>query len=128
LADALAKAGIEIWIDREEIDPLDDFPARIRNGLARSHALLAWYSPEYAQSSYCQKELTAAWICTQRLTRDVLSRILVLDPDEGVGKCGVLDVREHGRQSKASKESIWPRCHRPIGNCYGVARDFGHAA
>jgi hypothetical protein len=59
-ADALAQAGVDVWIDKEGIDPLDDFPARIRDGLARSHALLAWYSPEYAQSSYCQKELTAA--------------------------------------------------------------------
>jgi hypothetical protein len=62
LADALAQAGIDLWINREEIDPLDDFPARIRDGLVRSHALFAWYSPEYAQSSYCQKEFTAAWI------------------------------------------------------------------
>jgi hypothetical protein len=26
LADALAQAGLDIWIDREEIDPLDDSP------------------------------------------------------------------------------------------------------
>ena len=96
LADALAQAGIEIWIDREEIDPLDDFPARIRDGLARSHALLAWYSPEYAQSSYCQKELTAAWICTQRLIRDALARILIVNPEEGVVHIAVGDV---GRQN-----------------------------
>ena len=96
LADALAQAGIDIWIDREEIDPLDDFPARIRDGLARSHALLAWYSPEYAQSSYCQKELTAAWICTQRLTRDALSRILIVNPEEGVAHIALGDV---GRQN-----------------------------
>ncbi|MGH8585986.1 MAG: tetratricopeptide repeat protein, partial [Gammaproteobacteria bacterium] len=96
LADALAKTGIDIWIDREEIDPLDDFPARIRDGLARSHALLAWYSPEYAHSSYCQKELTAAWICTPRLTRDALSRILIVNPEEGVAHIALGDV---GRQN-----------------------------
>ena len=70
-AEALTAAGIEVWIDREEIDPLDDFPARIREGIAQCQSLLAWYSPEYAQSTYCQKELTAAWICSQRLTRNV---------------------------------------------------------
>ena len=91
-ADALAAAGIDVWIDREEIEPLDDFPARIREGLARSHALLAWYSPEYAQSSYCQKELTAAWICSQRLTRDVLSRIFILNPEETVTHIALGDV------------------------------------
>ncbi|MFZ4701714.1 MAG: tetratricopeptide repeat protein, partial [Candidatus Methylumidiphilus sp.] len=92
LADAMAEAGIDIWIDCEAIDPLDDFPDRIRDGLANSHVLLAWYSPEYAQSSYCQKELTAAWICTQRLTSDVLSRIIIVNPEEGVTHIALGDV------------------------------------
>jgi hypothetical protein len=92
LADALAQAGVDVWIDKEGIDPLDDFPARIRDGLARSHALLAWYSPEYAQSSYCQKELTAAWISAGRLTRDVLSRILILNPEDSVDHIALGDV------------------------------------
>ena len=38
--EALTAAGVEVWIDREEIDPLDDFPARIREGLARVRARL----------------------------------------------------------------------------------------
>src|SRR5215469_566972 len=91
-AEALSAAGIAVWIDREEIDPLDDFPARIREGIARCHALLAWYSPEYAQSTYCQKELTAAWICAQRLTRNVLSRILIVNPEDNVAHIALGDV------------------------------------
>ena len=90
--EALTAAGVEVWVDREEIDPLDDFPARIREGLARCHALLAWYSPAFAQSSYCQKELTAAWICAQRLTRNVLSRILVINPADNVAHVALGDV------------------------------------
>src|SRR5690349_19206672 len=96
LAEALEQAGIEIWIDCEEIEPLGDFPAHIGDGLARCHALVAWYSPEDAQSSYCQKELTAGWICAQRLTRDVLSRILVLCPQDDVTHIALGDV---GRQT-----------------------------
>jgi len=95
-ADALTAAGVEVWIDREEIAALDDSPARIRDGLAHCHALLAWYSPECAQSSYCQKELTAAWICAQRPTRDVLSRILVVNPEMSVAHIALGDV---GRQN-----------------------------
>ena len=91
-AEALTAAGIEVWIDREEIDPLDDFPARIREGIAQCHALLAWYSPEYAQSTYCQKELTAAWMCAQRLTRNVLSRILIVNPEDSVAHIALGDV------------------------------------
>ncbi len=107
LADCLAQAGIDLWIDREEIDPLDDFPTRIRDGMARSHALLAWYSLEYAQSSYCQKELTAAWICSQRLTRDALSRILIVNSEEGVAHIALGDV---GRQNylAAPKGTVSP--------------------
>ena len=95
-AEALTAAGIEVWIDREEIDPLDDFPARIREGIAKCQAFLAWYSPEYSQSTYCQKELTAAWICAQRLTRNVLSRILIVNPKDGVAHIALGDV---GKQS-----------------------------
>jgi tetratricopeptide (TPR) repeat protein len=93
-AETLSAAGIEVWIDREEIDPLDDFPARIREGIAQCHALLAWYSPEYAQSTYCQKELTAAWICAQRLTRNVLSRILIVNPEDSVEHIALGDVEK----------------------------------
>jgi hypothetical protein len=39
-AEALTAAGIAVWIDREEIDPFDDFPERISDGLARSFTRL----------------------------------------------------------------------------------------
>ena len=92
LAEALEKAGIKVWIDRDEIEPLGDFPERIRDGLPSSHALLAWYSAQYAQSSYCQKEPTAAWIYAHRLTRNVLSRIFVLNPEESVAHIALGDI------------------------------------
>ncbi|HBA73269.1 MAG: hypothetical protein A2X82_09160 [Geobacteraceae bacterium GWC2_55_20] len=124
-AEALTKAGVDIWIDREEIDPLNDFPARIRDGLARSHALLAWYSPEYAQSSYCQKELIAAWICTQRLTRDVLSRILILNPLENVAHIALGDVERQNYLSAPKDETTQNTCIRLLGERLAdLADDF----
>jgi hypothetical protein len=95
-AKALTSAGIEVWIDCEEINPFDDFPARIREGIAQCHALLVWYSSEYARSTYCQEELTAAWICAQRLTRNVLSRILIVNPEDNVGH---IALGELGREN-----------------------------
>ena len=91
-AETLTDAGIQIWIDREEIAPLDDFPARIRDGLAQCQALLAWYSPEYPRSTYCQKELIAAWMCAQGLTRDILSRVFVVNPGGDVSHICLGDV------------------------------------
>jgi TIR domain len=125
-ADALTQAGIEVWIDREEIDGLDDFPERILDGLGHSHALLAWYSSEYAQSSFCQKELTAAWICAQRLSHTVLSRILVVNPEASIAHIALGDV---GRQNylAAPKDALsQAACIQAICNkLTGLSDDFG---
>jgi hypothetical protein len=106
-AEALRAAGVEPWIDREEIDPLDDFPARIRDGLAQCCALLAWYSPEYAESSYCQKELTAAWICTQGLSRNILSRILIANTEESIAHIALGDIARQNYISVCSRDLSW---------------------
>ena len=124
-ADALVEAGVDVWIDKEGIDPLEDFPARIRDGLARSHALLAWYSPEYAQSSYCQKELTAAWICAGRLTRDVLSRIFILNPQEGVDHIALGDVERENYLTAPDDASALAVCVGTIRKrLEGLVHDF----
>jgi hypothetical protein len=130
-AEALTAAGVEVWIDREEIDPLDNFPARIRDGLAQCHALLAWYSPDYAQSSYCQKELIAAWICAQRLTRNILSRILVVNPEEDVAHIALGDVGKQNYLAVPRGSSPWAPAIRSIQNRladlsgdFSVVREF----
>ena len=125
-AKALANMGIRIWLDREEIEPLDDFPARIRDGLASSQALLAWYSPEYAQSKYCQKELTAAWICAQRLTRNVLSRILIVNPEESVAHIALGDVGRQNYLAAPKDEASQAVCIQSIHDLLaGLSEDFG---
>ena len=124
-ADALAQAGADVWIDKEDIDPLEDFPARIRDGLARSHALLAWYSPEYAHSTYCQKELTAACICARRLTRDVLSRIFILNPQEGVDHIALGDVGRENYLAAPGDPATLADCVRAIREkLVGLSGDF----
>lgn len=90
--DALRRADVSVWIDLQDIDPLDEFPSRIRDGIAGAHALLAWYSKEYAQSTYCQRELTAAWIAAAGLTRHVASRILIVNPETDVQHIALGDL------------------------------------
>jgi tetratricopeptide (TPR) repeat protein len=112
--EALISAGIKVWIDREEIDPFDDFPERIRDGLAQCHALLAWYSPEYAQSSYCQKELTAAWICAQRLSRNAMSRLRVVNPEANVRHIALGDIGSQNYLAVPTDQTSQAICIRSI--------------
>ena len=80
LADALVASGIRVWIDQREIADFDSITDDIRRGIARSKALLAWYSAEYPKSRPCQQELTAAFIAAQRLG-DPRRRVLVVNPE-----------------------------------------------
>ena len=92
LAEALVRVGVQVWIDRDSIDPLGDVPARIREGLAGPHALLAWYSNDYAQSGSCRKESIAAWIAAHQQSKGVLSRILIVNPERSLAHIALGDL------------------------------------
>jgi TIR domain-containing protein/tetratricopeptide repeat protein len=80
---ALAQAGVGVWLDQADIDPLADFPARIRAGIAASHAMLVWWSADYADSDICLQELRLAWQHARRHSSDVARRVWVLNPEPG---------------------------------------------
>lgn len=127
-ADALQQAGVQIWLDREAINPLDDFPERIRDGLSRCHALLAWYSETYATSAYCQKELTAAWIASASLTRDVTSRVFIVNPLSGLSHIALGDVGRQNYLSAPTDEESESACVQAIRDrLAGLAGDFSAA-
>jgi hypothetical protein len=66
LIDALKSRGLSVWFDQNDIDEFAPITDEIRNGLANSKVLLAWYSLDYPKSRPCQMELTAAFIAAQR--------------------------------------------------------------
>ena len=72
---ALEAAGIDVWLDLEDIDPLADFPVRIREGIDASHAMLVWWSSDYAESDICLQELLHAWQHARRHASDVARRV-----------------------------------------------------
>ncbi len=82
---ALAAADIDVWLDLEDIDPLADFPDRIREGIDTSHAMLVWWSSDYAESDICLQELRRAWQHARRRSSDVARRVWVLNPETGGG-------------------------------------------
>eukprot|EP01018_Ginkgo_biloba_P003545 Gb_26063 [translate_table: standard] len=55
--DLLDRCGVPAFLDREELETGDDFPAAIRNAISSSTVHIAIFSPRYAESSWCLREL-----------------------------------------------------------------------
>jgi hypothetical protein len=81
VAEALRGSGLHIWIDEARIEDFKSIQSSIENGLAKSKALLAWYSDRYPRSRACQWELTAAFLATLQ-EGDVRRRILLVNPED----------------------------------------------
>jgi len=82
LADALTKAGLRVWFDAAEIKDFASITRAVTEGLAKSKALLAYYSKTYPLRRACQWELTAAYLAAQR-DGDPRRRVLVINPEKG---------------------------------------------
>ena len=80
LAKALSALSLRVWVDQREIGDFESITDEIRKGIARSKALVAWYSADYPKSRPCQQELTAAFIAAQRLG-DPRERVFVINPE-----------------------------------------------
>ena len=81
LVEALRAEGVSPWLDQSEIGEFAPITDAIREGLAESRALLAWYSADYPKSRPCQMELTAAFLAAQR-EGDLRRRVLIVNPEE----------------------------------------------
>jgi hypothetical protein len=66
LVGELEARGLAVYLDRAEILDFEGITGSIERGLARSKALLAYYSLLYPTRRPCQWELTAAFIAAQR--------------------------------------------------------------
>jgi HEAT repeat protein len=53
----LKNAGVNLWMDRFDIHPGDDWRRGIQHALTRSAALIPVLSPAYLASTYCRHEL-----------------------------------------------------------------------
>jgi tetratricopeptide (TPR) repeat protein len=80
LVDALMSKDLRVWFDQHEVKDFVPITDEIRKGLARSKALLAWYSVDYPKSRPCQTELLAAFLGAQRLG-DPRTRIWIVNPE-----------------------------------------------
>lgn len=60
LAADLKNAGINLWMDRLDLRPGDDWPSAIEKALNECAAMISVLSPDYIKSRYCKRELTRA--------------------------------------------------------------------
>jgi tetratricopeptide (TPR) repeat protein len=81
VVEVLTNAGVDCFFDIDDIDPLADFPERIREGIDASHAALIWCSSDYGESDHCLAEFVRAWQHARRRSSDVGRRVWVLNPE-----------------------------------------------
>ena len=61
VAKRLRKDGLRVWLDDWEIQPGDNIPARIEEGLEHSHVLVLCMSANAFGSGWAQLEASAFW-------------------------------------------------------------------
>lgn len=83
LFSALARAGIRVWRDESDLSDFDPITPAIRNAIAGSKALIAFYSADYSLSRACFEELSIAWLAAQQSGELPYSRVLVVNPETG---------------------------------------------
>ena len=93
LVDALGDRGVSVWLDQHAIGEFAPITTEIRQGLAHSKALLAWYSTAYPQSRPCQMELAAAFLAAQR-EGDPRRRVLVINPELSAVHIEPIELRD----------------------------------
>ncbi len=93
IADALTAAGLRVWFDANEIDDFAGITRAVTEGLAKSKALLAYYSATYPLRRACQWELTAAFLAAQT-EGDPRRRVLVINPEGGADHIHPIELRD----------------------------------
>ena len=93
LADALTKAGLRVWFDAAEINDFASITHAVTEGLAKSKALVAYYSKTYPLRRACQWELTAAFLSAQT-EGDPRRRVLVINPEKSADHIHPIELRD----------------------------------
>jgi hypothetical protein len=93
IAAALAKAGLRVWFDAAEINDFASITHAVVEGLAKSKALLAYYSKAYPLRRACQWELTTAFLASQS-EGDPRRRVLVVSPEKTSEHIQPIELRD----------------------------------
>jgi tetratricopeptide (TPR) repeat protein len=89
----LTQAGLRVWFDDTAIDDFAGIERAIERGLARSKAMVAFYSKTYPTKRACQVELTSAYLTALR-GGDPRTRILVVNPEPAEDHIQPVELRD----------------------------------
>ncbi len=125
---ALRRRGLRVFVDESGIGEFTSITATITAELARSKALVAYYSVAYPQRRACLWELTAAYLAGQR-EGDPRRRVLVLNPEAGAEHVEPVELRD-ARHWVAAGEPPAPAelqalAHRIARHVHGLAGTIG---
>lgn len=93
LARALRDGGLEVFTDETGVASFTGISDTIRRELARSKALLAFYSTGYPEREACRWELTAAYLAGLG-EGDPRRRVMVVNPERGTGHIHPVELRD----------------------------------
>jgi hypothetical protein len=93
IAETLRAAGLKVWIDEKELADFESITRGVQDNLARSKALLAFYSKTYPTRRACQWELTAAFIAAES-EGDPRCRVLVVNPEPHTDHIQPIEFRD----------------------------------
>ena len=103
LAASLKNAGVNLWMDRLDIRPGNDWREALDNALHGSAAMIAVLSPGYVSSRYCQRELARA----DRYGQAIFPVLLGQTPPDQLPLD--LDVQQHLDFSQWQDEAAYER-------------------
>ncbi|GCB50286.1 toll/interleukin-1 receptor domain-containing protein [Streptomyces sp. NL15-2K] len=93
LARALRDGGLEVFTDETGVASFAGISDTIRRELARSKALLAYYSTGYPEREACQWELTTAYLAGLG-EGDPRRRVMVVNPEPGTDHIHPVELRD----------------------------------
>ena len=82
LLEALTSAGLRVFRDETAIDEGASITREIREGIAASKLLVAFYSSTYPLSGACQEEIISAWLAAQQAGEPPQSRVRIINPEQ----------------------------------------------
>lgn len=105
LAVDLKAAGVNLWMDRLDIKPGDDWLKALQNAVSNCAAMIPVLSPDYVASGYCEKELARA----DRMAKEIFPVVIREVPDAS----WPIEIQRHQyidfkawRDEKAYKEQL----------------------
>jgi tetratricopeptide (TPR) repeat protein len=84
LLEALTSAGLRVFRDETAIDEGASITREIREGIAASKLLVAFYSSTYPLSGACQEEIVSAWLAAQQAKELPQHRVRIINPEPAV--------------------------------------------